>query len=339
MATILSNSEIVSAIGLPSDIVTQLQTAQGDTFSAVANQFLSALVNKIVYQKVESMDFTNPFKRFDSYPVNYGDTIENIFVDRTLGYKYDRTATDPFGISKPTVKTTYPSINYEMQYKTTIYDSDLRRAALNQYGFMNIINTILKSLVTGRSVDEYLATIIMLNNSDIYAKGFEEVDVSSETTDSGRYEKVTHTLVDVAKDMELPSIDNNKMNVLNVTNASSLLLVIKQSVLNSINLDFLTGVFNLDKVDLVKNIIPVRSFMCVVNTANGNDLTPSAKGDDIDFVLLDSRGFDNHVALQDGGMIYNPQGKYTNHFDNLWKILSYNWSYQARAFKIKTQAS
>lgn len=336
MATVLSNSEITTAIGLPSDIVTKLQTAQGDEFKAVANEFISALVNKIVYQKVETMDFDNPFKKFDSYPVNYGDTIENVFVDRTTGYKYDMNATDPFGVVNPIVKTTYATINYEMQYKTTIYDSVLRRAALNQYGFMNIVNAILKSLVTGRSVDEYLATIIMLNNSNIYAKGFEELDVTTASTDTAKAEIVTKKIVDVGKDMELASVDNNKLGVLNVTRPENLLLVIKQSLLNTINLDFLTGVFNLNKIEMVNQIIPVRSFMAVVNTANGTTLTPTATGDDIDFVLLDTRGFDNHVALQDGGMIYNPQGKYTNHFDNLWKIISYRYDYQARAFKLKT---
>ena len=79
--TNLSNSEIVKALGLPKDIITRLQTEQGDTFSATANQFISALVNKIVYSKVDKMEFANPFKKFESFPVRYGDTIENIFVE------------------------------------------------------------------------------------------------------------------------------------------------------------------------------------------------------------------------------------------------------------------
>ena len=60
MATVLSNTTIVDALGLPRDILTRLATEQGTSFQATANQFLEALVNKIVYQKVDKMEFTNP---------------------------------------------------------------------------------------------------------------------------------------------------------------------------------------------------------------------------------------------------------------------------------------
>lgn len=335
--TVLSNTEVVTSIGLPEDIVERLQTAQGDEFSATANQFLSALVNKIVYQKVEHMTFDNPFKKYDGYPINYGDTIENVFVDKAMGQQYDKDATDPFARTIPAVKSMYVSINYEMQYPLTIYDSLLRRATLNQYGFMNLVESMMASLVTARSVDEYLATIIMLNNSDIYANGFEELDVSG-MDDTQKYAAITAKIIDVVTDFALPSVDNNKAGVMQSTPGSRCLLVIKQEILNHINLDFLSGVFNLSKVDLIKNIIAIRSFQAVVNTLDGTTLTPGVTGDDIDFVILDERGFDCHVALEDGGFIYNPRGKYTNHFTNLWKIISYRWDHQARAFKLKITA-
>lgn len=339
MATVLSNSEVVTAIGLPDSVLTTLQTAEGDTFSATANQFLTALVNKIVYQKVASMTFSNPFKKYDSFPVNFGDTIENIFIDKAIGVNFDKDATDPFAKTLPSAKTLYASINFERQYPVTIEDKLLRRAALNEYGFMSIINTILKSLSTAMGVEEYLATIAMLNNKEIYKDGFEEVDVSALSSEEAS-KAVTKKIVDVYNDFALPSIDNNKMGVLQVTEPSNCLLVIKQSLLNDINLDYLAGVYNLSKVDLIKNIIPVRSF---VNVGIGIDGTAhewlstlSANTDDIDFIILDERGFDCHVALQDSGMIYNPRGKYTNHFTNLWKIIAYRYDYQARAFKLKT---
>ena len=340
MATVLSNTQIVEAIGLPSEVIEKLATAQGDEFSATANQFLSALVNKICYQRVEKMTFDNPFKKYDGYPINYGDTIENIFVDRAIGREFTPEGDDsPFARVSPTVHSMYANINYQMQYQVTIQDSILRRAALNEYGFMNIVNAILDSLVTGRSVDEYLATIIMLNNSNIYANGFEQVDVSALSTPKDKYGAITAKIVDVYKDFALPSIDNNKLGVMQSTPSDRCLLIIKQELLNKINLDYLSGLFNLSKADLVKKIIPVRSFMAVVNTVDEQGepgtITPSEYGEDIDFVILDEKGFDCHVALQDGGMIYNPRKKYTNHFSNLWKVISYRYDHQARAFKIK----
>lgn len=341
--TILSNTEVVTMLGLPADVATQLRTAQGDEFIPVANSFLSALVNKICYQRIEGFAFSNPFKKYDGFRIEYGETIENIYVDTILGYKFSDGKTSPEGFDSPfkrgatNVKSAYVSINYEMQYEVTIEYEVLKRAALNQYGFATLADMIISSMVQRRSVDEYMATIIMLNNSDIYAHGFETLDVSTESTKAEKWGAVAKKMVSVVNDMALPSIDNNKAGVLTVTPRERCLMVVKQSVLDSINMDFLAGVFNMSKIDLINQIIPIRSFMAVVNTADGNDLVPGPLGDDIDFVIIDSKGFDNHVALEDGGNVHNIRNKYVNHYDNLWKIISFRKDFQARAFKIKLE--
>ena len=324
--TRITNEQVVKALELPSTIISDLQTAQGSQFQAVANQFLEALFNKVIYQTVDSMDFSNPFKRYDSFPISFGDTIENIFVEMPKGYKFDKDATDPFAKAKPSVKTLYATINYEMQYETTIEDSLLRRATLNEYGFMNLIETILSSLSKSMNIDEYFATLTMLNNANLFANGIETY--TSGATDEETAKIITKKIIDVATNMQLPNTKNNKLKTLNSTANNRLLLVIKQDILNSINLDYLTGVFNLDKVDLIKNIIPVETFQYKDGESE------VLKGEDISFMIIDTKGFDNHVALQDGGMIYNPKGKYTNHFYNLWKIISYKYFYNARAFKV-----
>ena len=322
--TLLSNSEVVSALGLPEDILTRLQTEEGTTFQATANQFIEALVNKIVYQKVDKMSFNNPFDRFVGYKVSFGDTIENIFVDLPTGYTFDKDNTNPFEKFVSNVKTLYASINFEMQYPLTVQDALLRRAVLREYGLMDLISNLISSLGTRKSIDEYQAIVHMLNNADIYANGFETLDVSEEQTEVGKYKAITQKIVDVVTDFALPCIDNNKLAVMNSTPKNRALLVIKQDLLNHINLDFLAGVFNLEKVELIKNIIPVRSFQVIMPGDESADpeVDPSVVGEDLDFVVLDTEGFDLHPALQDSGMIYNPRGKYTNHFTNDWMIIA-----------------
>ena len=325
----LTNKELIEYLELPSDIITKLSTAQGSDYTAAANQFLEALHNKVLYQTVASMNFTNPFKQFDSFPINYGDTIENIFVEMPKGYAFNKDATDPFTKVVPSVKALYATINYEMQYATTIEDALLRRACLSEYGFMSLIDSILGQLSKAMSLDEYFATIAMLNNKDLFAQGIEELSVGS--TASEKAKTVTETIVNTVSAYKLPMTTNNKLGVMQVSNPSDVLLIIKYGLLNSINLDYLTGVFNLSKVDLVKRIIEVDGF----KVANDSG---TLVGDDIDFMIIDTKAFDMHTALQDGGMIYNPKGKYTNHFYNLWKIMSFKYFYNARAFKLKTSA-
>ena len=280
------------------------------------------------------MRFTNPFKRFESYPVKFGDTVENLWIELPEGYTYDKDATDPFAVKVQSAKSLYASINYEMQYQITIYRKLLKRAVLNEYGLMDVIDYMVSSVGTKKDIDEYQATVYMLNNEDLFANGFETLSIDAAATPLEKYKAITQKIVDVATDFSLPCKDNNKLHVMNVTDKADVVLVIKQEVLNHINLDYLAGVFNLEKVKLVENIIPVRSFQVVKPGAV--DADPTVVGDDIDFMVLDANGFDIHDALQDSGSIYNPKGKYTNQFTDSWKIIAYKYFFNARAFKVTT---
>lgn len=324
----LTNAELIKYLELPEDIITDLNTLQGQQFVAKANEFLEALYNKVVYSRVFSMDFSNPFKKFDSYPVKFGDTIENIFVEIPKGYKYDKDATDPFARVNPVVKAFYASINYEMQYESTIYDSLLRRACLNEYGFMNLIDTILANLAKAVSIDEYFATIKLLSNANIFKGGIETIEAGAD--DAQTAAKATKIIVDTVSQFKLPMTANNKSGVMTATPPSRVLIIMKYGLKNSINLDYLTGLFNLSKVGDMPEIIEVDGFKVAQDNGQGGE---ELVGEDIDFMIIDTDGFDMHVALQDGGMIYNPKGKYTNHFYNLWKIMSFKLFTNARAFK------
>lgn len=349
----LSNTQVLQALSLNDDIVADLKNLQGNAFGNKANEFLSALVNKIVYQRVLDMDFANPFAKYDGFPIEYGDTIENIYVQTVRGYKFDKDADDPFKKVNPNVISAYVSINFEIQYCITIQDVLLRRAVLNEYGMSSLIERILRSLVVAMNVDEYLANLVMLNNAELFANStrsgsgttespyvytIENINVSSLASDTEKYAAIAEKMISVYKDMLIPSPDYNKRGVLTVSKKSDLLLIIKQSLLNKINLDYLVGVYNLNKVELLSNILEVRSFKVCITDIDGDPITTSEDGADIAFMIVDTRGFDNHQALQDSGMIYNPKGKYTNHFLNNWKILSFRTDCQAVAYTVTTTA-
>lgn len=334
---VLTNSEVLTLCDLPETIVETLQTAQGSEFAAAANEFLSALFNKIIYQRVHRMEFKNPFAKYEGFPIEYGVGIENVWVEPAKGYKFNPDATNPFAKKKPSVKSLYAILNYDLQYKTTVEDALLRKACVSQYGFASLIESIIGSLYQGMKLDEYFAQLVVFNNEDIYAGGFTEI--TREADDASTAKKLAEVIVDTASHMELPTKTDNATGVMNNADKSSLMLVIKYDLLNKINLDFLSGVFNLKKVDMITNIVPVESFQCEMTDANGDIITdesdnPIVAGEDIDFIIVDTDGIDNHKALQDGGMIYNPEGKYTNHYYNNWGIRSYKTWFNAKAFKL-----
>lgn len=335
--TLLSNSETLAILGLPDTVITDLQSNAKETFEPAANKFLTGLINKITKQQVAAMHFTNPFTIFDKEPLAFGDTIENIRIDVSKGKPYKDTSNDPFEKATPTAKATYVTENFDYQWTTTIEDKELRKAALATNGFMKISEGIMEGLSTGRNLDEYDAQIAFLNNAALYANGFEAIKVKG-LSDTEKSKSVTKTLYAALADMQLPSHDNNKAKNYEVSSFSDLYVIIKQDVLTDVNFDYLAGVYNLDKVEIAKHFIKVRSFQTIKNTtaASTGVVTPSVTGDDLAFVIMDKRGFDNHVLLDLDTSIYNPKKHYTNYFSTLWKIFNFRTDYNARAYKIDT---
>lgn len=332
----LSNSEVLKLLDLPNELLEDLASKESSTFTPAKNQVIDAIINKIVYQTVDSFGFENPFKKFDGRRLEFGDTIENVFVETPKGYTFNKDATDPFTKFVTNVKVLYANINYERQYGATIEDAMFRRAVLNQYGLSDLIGNILKQLSTSKNLEEYQATLGMLNTPDLYGnsvvvdegletehKEFEKLNIYG--LDETQVAKaITSKIKDITTSFKQPSRNHNAFKVMNTSRPDGITLVIKRVIKNSIDLDFLTGVFNLDKVGINAKIIEVEDFRQYDDDGN-------VFGDDIAFAVIDDRCWDNHVALEDGGLIYNPKGKYTNHFMNLWKVMGFKYFYNAEA--------
>lgn len=337
MSTLLSNKEVLAVLGLPSDVITNLQSNAQETYEPASNKFLNGLVNKITKQQVAVTKFTNPFTLFDKDPLAFGDTIENVRIDVSKGTPYAETTDDPFARTKPVAKGRYITDNFEYQWASTIEQKELAKACLASNGFMQISDAIVESMNTARNIEEYNAEITYLNKADLYANGIESIATKAVEADEKKKAKlITKTLAKALKDMTFPATDNNAMKVMNVSKFDDLYVIIKEDVLQDINFDFLEGVFNLSKIELAKHFIEIRSFQTIKNTKDGSTsaVTPSVTGDDLAFVILDKNGFDNHVMLDIGTSIYNPKKHYTNMFHTLWKIFNYRNDFNARAFKI-----
>lgn len=328
----MTNEEIIAVLGLPNSVITALQDDSVDTttYQANMNQFLNNVVNKIAYQRIYAMkSFKNPFGRFKSYPVEWGDTIENLYVELPTGYKYNKDATDPFTKSNPSVKAFYNQINSEMQYCVTIQRDLMRRAFLRANGLQSIIDVIIKQLTVAMEIDEYKSQLTVLNNANAFANGFETFNADQYSTAEDAAQALTLKIADLVDDMTVaPSTAHNKAGVETISNKEDLILVIKPEIMQRINFEYLTGVFNLSKVELVNNIIKVPTFM------TGDTTNTQTVGQDVDFMLLDKDIFENHQVLRDGGAIYNPKGRYVNHFTDNWNLFGLKTFVNAHAFKI-----
>lgn len=325
-----TNSEIIN-LALGDEFSDRIPTATADNLANVAsaimnyapakNKFLDSLFNKIGMTLINKVEFTNPFARFKGAMIEYGDTIEDIYVDIVTGYEYDDTNTDPFGQQEPSVTAIYHTINSELQYKATIKDSILRKAMRTPNGLSDLVTSIVASLRDSADYDDYLMTLKVLSSNDIYGKIVYMGDATGTIKTDAK--KLLDSIKTYGSSLKHMSTAYNKLGTHQNTPINRQVLVIDSKYKDAIDIDVLAGLFNLAKADISQTIIDVEGF--IDNTG-------------LVAVLVDERGFRLNQALADGGLIYNPQGKYTNHFYNNWNIISWALYRNAVAFKFAVEA-
>ena len=300
-----------------SDIATKIMN-----YEPAKNAILTTIYNKIALTIISSMEFNNPFSRFRRTDINYGDTLEDIFVDIPEGYDYNSSDTNPFAQVKPDVKALYSVINKQLQYCQTIWDAEFRRALQSPYGLESLVTRIVSSLRTASEVDDYLIAKEILSQDKIYGQ---IVYMGATTGDNAVDGKTLLTAIkEAGSAMRFPSTNYNQQKVVNATPVERQVLIIRASLKNIIDLDVLAGLFNLDKADITQSIIEVDDF----NSAS-----------DIAAVLIDERFLNFHYALEDGGLIYNPKALATNHFWNSWSINTASLFQNAVCFKFAAAPS
>ena len=105
-------------------------------FPEIQNEFLSALINRIAEVKVTNKYYTNPMNVFKKGKLNFGEVIEEIFVDlaHAKNYSPERAETTVFQREFPDVKSAFYVLNYQKYYKQTVQPYDLENAFLNING-------------------------------------------------------------------------------------------------------------------------------------------------------------------------------------------------------------
>lgn len=325
MAKQITNAQLINAIVQGASYSDRIPVATQSNLSDVAdailnyapakNDVLTALYNKIALTIINSMEFNSPFDRFRRADINYGDTLEDIFVDIPEGYEYDHTATNPFAQVTPDVKALYSVINKQLQYEQTIWDAEFRRALRSPYGLDTLVNKIINTLTTASRVDDFLIAKELLSQEGGYGK---VVYMGAETgTPATDGKKLLDAIKNASAGMKFPSRQFNQQGVMNTTPMDRQILIISSKYKNIIDLDVLAGVYNLDKVDFKQQIIEIDGF----------------EDDEIGAVLIDEKFLNFHYALQDGGLIYNPKALATNHFWNSWSINTVSLFQNAVMFK------
>ena len=125
---------------------------------AFANQFLNALVNRIALVRVQSATFNNPYSVLKKGYLEFGETVEDIFVNiaSVVDFNAEKADGREFKRSMPDVRSAFHVMNWRTMYPVTIQEDDLKRAFLSDGGVYDLVAKIVDSVYIGAEYDEFL---------------------------------------------------------------------------------------------------------------------------------------------------------------------------------------
>lgn len=302
---------------------------------ALQNEFLSALINRIGLVIITSKMYDNPWSRFKRGMLEYGETIEEIFVNIADPFEYDpeRAESELFKREFPDVRSAFHVLNYRKFYKVTIQDYELKQAFLSASGVSDLIGRIIEQLYTSANYDEFVTMKYLLARHLLNGR-MHPIEVDAAPSDAN-YKPLVTTVKAVSNEIEFPSSKYNLAGVFQHTKKRNQNVIINTKLDAALDVNVLASAFNMSKVEFMGKRILVNTFSLTAdeNTrllklmkddANFKPLTAAelAALDTIPMVIVD----DDFWMVYDNLNVFkqreNEQGLYWNYFYHQWKIFS-----------------
>lgn len=301
-------------------------------YPALQNEFISALINRIGRVLVTSRMYENPWSMFKRGLLEFGETVEEIFVNIAKPFTFDPAVaeTEVFKREIPDVKSAFHVMNYQKFYKNTISNDQLRQAFLSWEGITDLIARIVDSMYTAANYDELQTMKYMLArhilNGQLYPMTVNEV-----TADNMK--SIVSTIKGQSNILEFMHSDYNLAGVQNFTLKNDQFLIVNAQFDATMDVEVLASAFNMNKAEFLGHRVLIDGFGMLDTVRLGelfaNDPNYEEIGSDdltalnaIPAVLV-SRDyfmiFDNFNSFTEN---YNGQGLYWNYFYHVWKTFS-----------------
>lgn len=296
------------------------------------NEFLSALVNRIGRVLVTSKMYDNPWSMFKKGTLEFGETIEEIFVNIAKPFQFDPNVaeTNLFKREIPDVRSAFHIMNYQKYYKTTIQNDQLRQAFLSWQGITDLIAKIVDSMYTGANYDEFQTMKYMLAKHILNGRMY---PVTIPAVTEANMKTIVSTIKGVSNNYEFMSNKYNVAGVQNFSKKKDQYLLINSNFDATMDVEVLASAFNMDKAQFTGQRVLVDSFGSLdierLNILFADDPTYTEISesdlqalDAIPCVLVDRDWFmifDNFYNFTEQ---YNGEGLYWNYWYHVWKTFS-----------------
>ena len=319
--------DTVPAVAKATDIPKVGEALYG--YPALANQFLSSLVNRIALVRIKSAVFNNAYSQLKKGYLEFGETVEEVFVNicKAREFSAEKAESRELKRSLPDVRTAFHAMNYRVQYPITIQDEDLRMAFMSAEGVTDLIARIVDSVFTAAEYDEYLLfkylLIKAISHGKIYPKAFDAADMKN----------AAKAFRGMSNKLTFMSTEYNNSGVHTTTPRDDQFIFMDSEFNAAYDVDVLAAAFNMDRATFTGHLILVDDwttfdndrFSVIVDASDQLEaVTPSelALMANVKAVIADREWFqvyDNQSKMTEK---YVASGEYWNYFYNVWKTVS-----------------
>ena len=300
-------------------------------YPAMANQFLSSLVNRIAAVRIKSAVFNNAYAMLKKGYLEFGETVTEYFVQIAKAREFSAEKAEQRELKRtiPDVRAAFHIMNYRVQYPVTIQDLDLRQAFTSEQGVQDLIARIVDSVYTAAEYDEFLLfkylLIKAISKGKMKPVAFDATDMKTGAV----------AFRGASNDLAFISTEYNESGVHTATPKADQVIFMDSHFNAAYDVDVLAAAFNMDKADFTGRLMLIDNFTSFDNErfdvirANSDMLEEVTDSElalmaDVKAVLIDQEWFqiyDNNTMFTEK---YVASGSYWNYFYNVWKTVSYS---------------
>lgn len=297
---------------------------------AFANQFINALVNRIAIVRVQSATFNNPYSILKKGYIEYGETVEDIFVSiaKAVDFNVEKAAKREFQRTIPDVRSAFHVMNWRVMYPVTIQDEDLRQAFLSIEGVQNLIAKIVDAVYTAAEYDEFLLFKYLLIKAISHGKMYPtSIGAGADLSEAAVQFRGTSNL------LPFMSNDYNEAGVKTNTPKARQVIFMDAMFNAQFDVNVLASAFNMDKADFMGRLFLIDNWTDFDNErfdiirANSDGIEEVTAEElallaNVKAVILDDNWFqvyDNNNKFTEK---YVASGLYWNYFYHTWKTVS-----------------
>lgn len=238
--------DLVPVVEKAEDLVAVGEILQG--YPALANEWISTLMNQIARVMINNLDFVNPYGRLNKGTLTYGELIEDIFIElaKVEEFSYDKAPKRELQRTPADVRAAFYTMNWNVLYKTTISRKDLPKAFSSDTGVTNFIAKQVETIVKAMEYDEFLLykyTIIkQVTKGNVYP-----IDIGDGTT----LTKAATAMRATSGNFTFPSTKYNQAGVRNNAPVEKQVIFMDNQFEADFDVNVLANAFNMDRATYI----------------------------------------------------------------------------------------